>query len=64
MHTIWGTGQLAWTKYVVIFDDEVNIQNLSEAAMHAFGNTDPNRDMIFTKGPLDILDHSASQVQA
>lgn len=63
MHTIWGTGQLAWTKYVIIFDDEVNIQNPSEAAMHAFGNTDPNRDILFSKGPLDILDH-ASQVQA
>jgi|694.fasta_scaffold00923_33 4-hydroxy-3-polyprenylbenzoate decarboxylase len=62
MNTIWGTGQLAWTKYVIVFDEDVDIQNYSLAAMHALGNTDPKRDFLFSKGPLDILDH-ASQIQ-
>ncbi|MBT6842438.1 MAG: menaquinone biosynthesis decarboxylase [Candidatus Melainabacteria bacterium] len=59
MNTIWGTGQMAWTKYIVVFDKEVDIHNYNEAAMHAFGNTDPQRDIMFSKGPLDILDHAA-----
>ena len=62
MNTIWGTGQLAWTKYVIVFDEDVDVQNYSLAAMHALGNTDPQRDFLFSKGPLDILDH-ASQIQ-
>ncbi len=59
MNTIWGTGQMAWTKYIIIFDKEVDIHNYNEAAMYAFGHTDPQRDIVFTKGPLDILDHAA-----
>lgn len=59
MNTIWGIGQLAWTKSIIVFDKEVDIHNYAEAAMYAFGNVDPQRDMSFTKGPLDILDHAA-----
>ncbi len=60
MNTIWGTGQMAWTKCVIIFDKEVNVHDYHEVALHAFGNIDPQRDMSFTKGPLDILDHASS----
>ena len=60
MNTMWGMGQMAWTKSIIVFDKDVDIHNYSEAAMHAFGNVDPQRDMIFTKGALDILDHSTS----
>ncbi len=59
MNTVWGTGQMAWTKFIIVFDKEVDVHNYNEVAMYAFANTDPQRDMIFTKGPLDILDHSA-----
>lgn len=59
MNTIWGTGQMAWTKTIIVFDKEVDIHNYPEAALYAFGNIDPQRDMTFTKGPLDILDHSS-----
>ncbi len=59
MNTIWGIGQMAWTKTIIVLDKEVNVHNYNEVAMHAFGNIDPQRDMSFTKGPLDILDHAA-----
>lgn len=59
MNTIWGIGQMAWTKYIIVFDKEVDIHDYAQAAMHAFGNTDPQRDILFSKGPLDILDHAA-----
>ncbi len=59
MNTIWGIGQMAWTKTVIVFDKEVNVHDYHQATMYAFGNVDPQRDMSFTKGPLDILDHAA-----
>ena len=59
MNTIWGTGQMAWTKTIIVLDHDVNVHDYHEVAMHAFGNMDPQRDMSFTKGPLDILDHAA-----
>jgi 4-hydroxy-3-polyprenylbenzoate decarboxylase len=35
------------------------VQNTSEAWWYALNNIDPQRDVIFTKGPADVLDHSA-----
>ncbi len=58
MSAIWGLGQLMFTKFAIIVDKEVNVHDLSQVALHVFGNTDPRRDMMFVDGPLDILDHS------
>ena len=63
MNAIWGLGQMMFTKYIIVVDDNVDIQNLSEVAFHVFSNTDPKRDSLFTEGPTDILDH-ASNVMA
>lgn len=56
---IWGLGQLMFTKFVIIVDQEVNIRNYSELAWKVFNNTDPKRDCIILEGPVDILDHAA-----
>jgi 4-hydroxy-3-polyprenylbenzoate decarboxylase len=58
MSAVWGLGQMMFSKFVIILDKEVNVHDLSEVALHVFGNTDPRRDMMFVDGPLDILDHS------
>ena len=59
MSAIWGLGQIMFTKFVIIVDKHVNVHDMSEVALHVFGNVDPRRDMMFADGPLDILDHSA-----
>lgn len=58
MSALWGLGQLMFTKFAIILDKDVDVQNLSQVALHVFGNTDPKRDMMFVEGPLDILDHA------
>jgi 4-hydroxy-3-polyprenylbenzoate decarboxylase len=58
MSAVWGLGQLMFSKFVIVVDKDVNVQDLSEVALHVFGNTDPKRDLMFAEGPLDILDHS------
>ncbi len=59
MSAVWGLGQMMFTKYVIVVDKHVNVHDYSEVALHAFGSVDPRRDMMFSDGPLDILDHSA-----
>jgi 4-hydroxy-3-polyprenylbenzoate decarboxylase len=61
MHLLWGFGQLMFEKMILVFDHDVNLHDPKEVAWRAFNNVDPKRDMIFTEGPLDELDISASQ---
>lgn len=56
---LWGLGQMMFTKIIVVFDKEVNVQNLSEALFYLCGNVDPERDLMIVKGPLDALDHAS-----
>ncbi len=62
MNAVWGLGQLMFTKFVIVVDSQINVHNLSEVALHVFGNTDPKRDMMFVEGPLDILDHACPRL--
>jgi len=62
MHALWGLGQMAFAKWIIVFDKEVNVQDISEALWRLGNNIDPERDIIFTKGPIDVLDHSVDRV--
>ncbi len=56
---LWGLGQMMFTKIIVIFDREVNVQDLSECLWRMTNNIDPKRDIFFVDGPVDALDHAA-----
>jgi 4-hydroxy-3-polyprenylbenzoate decarboxylase len=62
MHGLWGMGQMMFTKYLVVVDEEVNVQDTSEVLFHLCANTDPQRDCLFTQGPADVLDHATSEL--
>ncbi|MBM3736726.1 MAG: menaquinone biosynthesis decarboxylase [Acidobacteria bacterium] len=59
MHGIWGTGQAMFSKCIVVVDEDVNVQDLSEVAWKALNNIDPQRDIEFVTGPVDSLDHAS-----
>ena len=58
MSAIWGAGQMAFTKIIVVVDHDVDVQDEQAALFHVCANVDPKRDILFTDGPLDILDHA------
>src|SRR5213594_1384458 len=58
MHGLWGMGQMMFTKIIVVVNDDVDIHNTSEVLFRLCANIDPERDIIFTKGPADVLDHA------
>ena len=51
MSAIWGLGQAMFTKCIVVVDEDVDVQNVSEVAWKALNNIDPERDIQFTMGP-------------
>jgi 4-hydroxy-3-polyprenylbenzoate decarboxylase len=59
MHALWGMGQLMLTKIIVVVDEEVDVQDLSEVIWRVGSSIDPERDICFVRGPVDILDHAA-----
>jgi 4-hydroxy-3-polyprenylbenzoate decarboxylase len=57
--SLFGTGQMMLTKYLVVVSGNLNIRNYKELMTHILANTDFESDIIFTHGPLDVLDHSS-----
>ena len=59
MHAIWGAGQMALTKIIVVVDEHVNVHDEQQVLFQLCSNVDPRRDVMLADGPLDILDHAA-----
>ena len=59
MSSLWGMGQMMFAKFIVVVDEDVDVQNVSEVMWKVFNNVDPRRDTMIVDGPLDVLDHSA-----
>jgi 4-hydroxy-3-polyprenylbenzoate decarboxylase len=60
MHSIWGAGQMCFTKYIIVVDEHVNVHDEQDVLFHLFANTDPKRDIELVTGPIDILDHAST----
>ncbi len=58
MHGLWGMGQMMFTKIIVVVDADVNVHDTREVLFRLCANIDPERDILFTKGPADVLDHA------
>jgi 4-hydroxy-3-polyprenylbenzoate decarboxylase len=59
MQGLWGMGQLMFSKFIYVFEHDVNVQDLDEVLWRIGANCDPGRDSLLVKGPLDVLDHAA-----
>ena len=59
MHSLWGLGQLMFSKIIIVVDKDVNVQNVEEVLFYVGSNVDPQRDVTIVEGPVDVLDHAA-----
>jgi 4-hydroxy-3-polyprenylbenzoate decarboxylase len=64
MHAIWGAGQMAFTRYIIVVDDHVDVHNEQDVYFHLFSNCEPSRDTEMVRGPVDILDHASPELGA
>lgn len=60
INALWGLGQMASTKFIAVFDDDIDLRDYSTVTWKLLNNVDPKRDLMISDGPLDALDHSAS----
>src|SRR5258708_37188417 len=59
MNGIWALGQAMFTKCIVVVDEDVNVQDVGDVVLKVFNIIDPERDIQFTLGPVDSLDHTS-----
>jgi len=59
MNGLWGLGQAMFTKVIVVVDEDVNIHDDAELVWKVLNHVDPQRDLQFTMGPVETLDHAS-----
>jgi len=59
MNAMWGMGLMSLAKVLVIVDKDVNVRDPDEAWWVALNHIDPERDVRFSMGPIDVLDHAS-----
>jgi 4-hydroxy-3-polyprenylbenzoate decarboxylase len=59
MNAIWSLGQAMFTKVIIVVDEDVDVQNIPDVTLKVLNHIDPERDIQFTLGPIDSLDHAS-----
>ncbi|HHU85503.1 MAG: menaquinone biosynthesis decarboxylase [Pelotomaculaceae bacterium] len=59
MCALWGLGLMMLAKLIIVVDEDVNVQDVSEVMWRVFNNIDAGRDVMIVEGPLDALDHAS-----
>jgi 4-hydroxy-3-polyprenylbenzoate decarboxylase len=59
MNAIWSLGQAMFTKCIIVVDEDCDVQSIPEVVLRVANNIDPERDIQFTLGPVDSLDHAS-----
>ncbi len=62
MNAMWGAGQMMFNKILVLADESVKIQDYAALSRHVFQHLNPATDVLFSNGPMDVLDHSCSKL--
>jgi 4-hydroxy-3-polyprenylbenzoate decarboxylase len=61
MHGLWGMGQMMFSKYIVVVDEDCDVHNTNEVLFRLCANTDPARDSTVIRNPSDSLDHAPTE---
>ena len=59
--SLFGAGQMMFTKYLVVVSGDIDIRNYERLLIHIFTNVDLSKDLMFSRGPLDVLDHASDK---
>ena len=61
MHGLWGMGQMMFSKYIIVVDEDCDVHNTAEVLFRLCANTDPERDSTIIRNPSDSLDHAPTE---
>ena len=61
MNSLWGAGQMMFNKMMIVVDEDTDIHEPSTLIKNIFKNINIPENIIFSRGPMDVLDHSSSE---
>jgi 4-hydroxy-3-polyprenylbenzoate decarboxylase len=61
MNSLWGAGQMMFNKILVVTDTDIDLNDSKAIARLICDHVHPVDDIIFNRGPVDVLDHSSSR---
>ncbi len=56
---LWGLGLMILARCIIVFDADVDVQDVRQAMFHALNNVDWAHDVVIQQGPTDALDHAS-----
>ena len=60
-HALWGAGQMMFNKFLAVVDEDIDIRDWDAVFGAISRNVDVTRDILLSRGPLDVLDHTAPE---
>lgn len=60
-NALWGAGQMMFNKFLLVVDGDIDIRNQDALTEAVCRNVDVSRDLLFSRGPLDVLDHTSPE---
>ncbi len=61
LNALFGAGQMMLSKYIIVVSSPVNVHDYQMVADAIFANARFETDLLLTRGPLDVLDHSSDR---
>ncbi len=58
---LWGAGQMMFTKVILAVDTQAELNDYLSLAKYISDYANIDEDVIFSKGPSDVLDHSSAR---
>ena len=60
-NALWGAGQMMFNKFLLVTDEDIDIRDWDAVFDAICRNVDVSRDLLFSRGPADVLDHTAPE---
>ncbi|GJL79894.1 MAG: hypothetical protein NPINA01_28830 [Nitrospinaceae bacterium] len=61
MSALWGLGQMSFVKTILVVDANVDVHDTEAVLQVLFDRVDFKRDLFFSEGILDVLNHASDQ---
>ena len=61
MNALWGMGQMSFVKTIIVVDNTIDVHNTKEMYKLLLNKIDFKRDLFFSEGILDVLNHASDR---